>query len=394
MNKNFNRIILLNQVVGPLFYELSLSLSSVFKEGGLLLHGNITNRDFIKERDSKLLSQKLPQYNRANIFLKFISWINYSIFSCVYISKLKRDDVLLISSNPPILIIFLYLILFIKKLSFVLLIYDVYPNVLVSKKYLNSKNWISRIYKYLNQIIYSKALKIITISHGMKNIIHNDFKVEKKLIKVIEPWVDVNNIKPLRKKDNPFSIKYISNASFVVLYSGNMGISHDIESILYAAKALKDKDDILFLIIGGGVKFNLAQNFVKENNLKNVRILPFQKEEMLPFTLPLADVSIVSVDEGMEDLILPSKTFYYLAAGSAIIGITNCPSDIAGIIKKGKIGFTVSPNCPTKLKKIILNLYKNKSLLKNMKLNSRELVVREFSKEKGLFKFSNFFKNV
>ena len=154
MNKNFNRIILLNQVVGPLFYELSLSLSSVFKEGGLLLHGNITNRDFIKERDSKLLSQKLPQYNRANIFLKFISWINYSIFSCVYISKLKRDDVLLISSNPPILIIFLYLILFIKKLSFVVLIYDVYPNVLVSKKYLNSKNWISRFYKYLNQIIY------------------------------------------------------------------------------------------------------------------------------------------------------------------------------------------------------------------------------------------------
>ena len=93
MNKNFNRIILLNQVVGPLFYELSLSLSSVFKEGGVLLHGNISNRDFIKERDSKLLSQKLPKYNRTNIFLKFISWINYSIFSCVYISKLKRDDV-------------------------------------------------------------------------------------------------------------------------------------------------------------------------------------------------------------------------------------------------------------------------------------------------------------
>ena len=83
----------------------------------------------------------------------------------------------------------------------------------------------------------------------MKNIIHNDFKVEKKLIKVIEPWVDVNNIKPLRKKDNPFSIKYISNAPFVVLYSGNMGISHDIESILDAAKSLKDKDDILKQLI-------------------------------------------------------------------------------------------------------------------------------------------------
>ena len=53
----------------------------------------------------------------------------------------------------------------------------------------------------------------------------------------------------------------------------------------------------------------MAQNFVKENNLKNVRILPFQKEEMLPFTLPLADVSIVSVDEGMEDLFCQAKLF-------------------------------------------------------------------------------------
>ena len=235
---NFNRIILLNQVVGPLFYELSLSLSSQFKGGGILLFGNIVERDIKQERESKLITFKLPKYNRKNVLIKFVSWINYSINTCFYISKLRKDDVLLISSNPPIMIVFLYLILYVKKLPYVLLIYDIYPNVIINKSFFTSKSWIIRIYNYINSIIYNRASKIITLSQSMKKIIHKDFKVEKKFIQVIEPWVDINKILPLRKKENPFKKEYIGNCSFVVLYSGNMGISHDIESILDSAKSL------------------------------------------------------------------------------------------------------------------------------------------------------------
>ena len=391
---NFNRIILLNQVVGPLFYELSLSLSSQFKGGGILLFGNIVERDIKQERESKLLTFKLPKYNRKNVLIKFVSWINYSINTCFYISKLRKDDVLLISSNPPIMIVFLYLILYVKNLPYVLLIYDIYPNVIINKSFFTSKSWIIRIYNYINSIIYNRASKIITLSQSMKKIIHKDFKVEKKFIQVIEPWVDINKILPLRKKENPFKKKYIGNCSFVVLYSGNMGISHDIESILDSAKSLKDINDILFLLIGGGAKFEFAKNYINDNDLKNIRILPFQKQEKLPFSLSLADISIVSVDQGMEDLILPSKTFYYLAAGSAIIGITNSPSDLGKLIKKGEIGFIVSPNSPSQLTKYILKLYKNKKLLNRMKLNSRKLVEANFSVEKGTSKFSNIFRNI
>ena len=391
---NFNRIILLNQVVGPLFYELSLSLSSNFKEGGILLFGNIVERNHKLERETKLLSYKLPEYNRKNILFKLISWINYSINTIFFIFKLRKDDVLLISSNPPIMIIFLYFILYLKNLSYVVLIYDIYPNVITSKGFLNSNSWIIKIYNYLNSIIYKRASKIITISNGMRNIIHNDFKVEKKFIKVIEPWVDINRIKPLRKFDNPYAKEYIGNFKFVVLYSGNMGISHDIESILDSAKSLKGINDILFLLIGGGSKFNFAKNYVKDNKLRNVRIFPFQKQEKLPFSLSLADISIVSVDQGMEDLILPSKTFYYLAAGSAIIGITKASSDIERIIIKGKCGLTVSPNRPSLLTKSILKLYKDKNLLNIMKSNSRKLVEAKFSKEKGLSKVCNVFRNI
>ena len=65
-----------------------------------------------------------------------------------------------------------------------------------------------------------------------------------------------------------------------------MGISHDIESILDSAKSLKDINDILFLLIGGGSKFELAKNYVNDYKLKMFEFYHFQKQENFNFLLP------------------------------------------------------------------------------------------------------------
>tara|TARA_B100000212_G_scaffold337286_1_gene311886 strand:- start:415 stop:1620 length:1206 start_codon:yes stop_codon:yes gene_type:complete len=386
----FKRIILFNQVVGQLFYELSLALSNEHELGGLLIYGDIIERNKNLESKVKLGCNKLNSYNRNSNFSKISSWVKFTIESTKYILNSKSDDLLLISSNPPILILYLYLLTSIKNISFFVLIYDIYPNVLVEKKFIGAENIFIKLTKFVYSKVYHKALKIITISDNMAKVIKNDFQLEKNNLRVIKPWVNCSKIKPIKKSINPYFNNFIKNKnSFVVLYAGNMGISHDMESILEAANILKNKNDIEFLLIGGGIKYSYAKSFVIKNNLKNVHIFPYQPAEIFPYILSLADASLVSIEDGMENLILPSKTFYYLAAGSAIIGITNSPSDLGELIESSNVGFIVKPNNSAQIAKVIMKMKKRPLLLENMKLNSRNLSEDSYSLEKGIQNFKN-----
>tara|TARA_Y100001978_G_scaffold202147_1_gene222353 strand:+ start:1319 stop:2497 length:1179 start_codon:yes stop_codon:yes gene_type:complete len=390
----FNRIILINQYVGQLFYQLSLGLSIKYKNGGLLIAGNICDRNIEEELKSKLIYKKSIPYSRKRNSSRIISWVNYTLHITGYLLFSKKDDLILITSNPPIVHFWIYFISKFRKLSYVLLIYDIYPNVLINSGILRKNNPFIILWKILNKIIYSKALKIITLGENMRNTISNDFDIKNSKIFISNPWVDVNFIKPILKKDNQFAQKYIGINQFIILYSGNMGITHDMESILEAATILQKYQNILFLFIGGGEKFSYVKDFIDKNNLINAKILKYQPEEILPYTLSLADISIVSIRQSNENLLLPSKICYYLSAGSALIGICNSKSELAKIIEKNQIGFILKSNQPQKLAKLILTLYHDKYKLDIFKNNARQVAINQFDKKKGIKNFYNFLKDL
>ena len=77
---------------------------------------------------------------------------------------------------------------------------------------------------------------------------------------------------------------------------------------------------------------------VADKKLKNVLLLPYQKKEILPFSLGAADIGIVTLSEGAENISVPSKTYYTLAAGSAIIALASLESELALLIEKYNCG--------------------------------------------------------
>jgi len=84
--------------------------------------------------------------------------------------------------------------------------------------------------------------------------------------------------------------------------------------------------------------------------------LPFQNPNVLPFSLTCADFGVVSLKSGAESLSVPSKLYYQLAAGNAIIGITEENSELALIINKYKCGKVTSPGDAEGLIQYLLNL--------------------------------------
>ena len=80
----------------------------------------------------------------------------------------------------------------------------------------------------------------------MSRLISEEFDIDE--VGVVPPWVDINFIKPLLKSQNKYSSRFIKDKKFVVLYSGNMGITHDIESIVKAADELKEFSSIFIFV--------------------------------------------------------------------------------------------------------------------------------------------------
>ena len=213
----------------------------------------------------------------------------------------------------------------------------------------------------------------------MKETITKKYSLSNVLI--INPWVDTKIIKPLVYSKNKYAKDYVSSDKFVVLYSGNMGLTHDIDTIINAAKILKDDKKIIFLIIGEGPGYEKVRQFIYNFNIKNLKLFPFQEQKKLKYILPLASISLVSLNAGLEDFLIPSKTFFYLSAGSPLISISNLKSDLSNLIIKNNIGLVSNPGDSDDLASKIKQLQSDPNLLKVMKKNARDLVKNNYSKE-------------
>ena len=220
--------------------------------------------------------------------------------------------------------------------------------------------------------------------HNSKNIILLSELMKKKClinygselnnkIKVIPSWSDINKIKPLDKEKNKFIYEQKLHCKFVILYSGNQGRMHDFDTILFAAKYLKKNTEILFIFIGDGPLNKNIKDFKKLNNLKNIKILPYQPFESLPQTLTAADIAIVSTTKNATSLVAPSKLYGHLASATPIALISSKNSYIRNMIEENNCGKWFNNGDYKSLSNWIIKLKENNSMRKKMSVSARTL---------------------
>ena len=96
--------------------------------------------------------------------------------------------------------------------------------------------------------------------------------------------------------------------------------------------------------------------------------------------MSLADIALVSLDDGAEGLMIPSKMFYYMAAGAAIIGICKGENDVSEIIQNSSCGIIVEPKNPKRLAITIKDLAIDTKKLNEFKESARKSAVANFSR--------------
>lgn len=374
------RMIFLNQMAGLLFRELAEDISKKWSPS-LLFTGH---PDTIKsEQATSLKIVAAPKYNRTTRVLRLLSWLRYLVSALFRCWLLPSNALLFLVPFPPGLGMIAYLFKRLRGQRYVVLIYDIYPDAFVRFSGLKESGLIVRLWHRLNRLIWENAEIVFTIGEAMAENLEQKFDASKTLpgkVVFIPNWASTDWIRPVPKDKNEFAKKHGQVGKLTVMYSGNLGQTHDIETILAAAKQLREHDSINFMIIGEGAKKNIVEKIKHQDGLDNLTVLPFQPEEILPASLPTADIAVITLDKGCEGLSVPSKTHYYMAAGSALLGICDKNSEVAQMINRHNCGFVVSPGDIDGMVNGILALAKDKTKLSRYRAKSRGAAERFYSR--------------
>lgn len=330
----------------------------------------------VRVRRSSIL-RRSPQRIRG----KLLGGILFFLRAAIHLLKAaNRSDMLLLTTEPPYLPFLGYLIHLCFGIPYVCLIYDLYPDVAVHLKVVPKKHPIVRFWNWMNGLAWQNASQVIVPSQTMKDRIGSQHPQIRNKIAVIHNWANPEVIQPIYKQDNWFARKYQLVDKFVVLYSGNMGRCHDMDTILAAAYRVRH-EAIQFVFIGNGAQRSYCQQWVEGLGLKNCLFLPYQDRSVLPYSLTACDLSLVSMRPGMEGLVAPSKLYGILAAGRPVAAICEPHSYLRNILSAANCGKAFESGCSKDLAAFIRQLKKQPALGQAMGDLGRRYLKKRFTLE-------------
>lgn len=290
------------------------------------------------------------RFDKDSLLLRIVNWLTFTLLSLIrLVGGHDDEDAVLVLSNPPILPFVAWLNSKLRGTPYVYLIYDVYPDMAVELGYISENSLIVRLWDYLMRPVFRDADRVVVLGASMESCILEKFKdttrFDANSVEIISNWEDGNFIKPLPKGSNDFAQKHDTVDKFTIVYSGNIGRFHELETVIDAIALLEKRgqDDIQLLIIGEGARKEKLQQRVEQRNIRNVRFLPFQPLDRLPETLTCGNASLVGIKPGMEGLCVSSKLYSSLAAGKPILAVVDEDDEVARVVREYDCGIHIEP---------------------------------------------------
>jgi glycosyltransferase involved in cell wall biosynthesis len=374
MLSSMPRLLFLKQTSGlrHWFREMCIDLSSFEGEA-------IVFSDLRAEKTATVTFENGPKYSSKSDSARIWTWLHYFVKALIFTLRVKGNPVLFIVAQPPFLPLIGFLQKKLLKRRYVVWVDDVYPDVLFRYGRLPQSSRIIRLWGAINRRVLGEADHVFTLGPYMMQVLSKYIPTNVPTT-VVPTWVDTDFIRPISKANNPFAQVHGQQDKFTVMYSGNLGETHDIAAILTAARELRDRADIHFMIIGSGPQWHSIASSVEGAKDPNISVLPLQPSEILPYSLATADVALVSMGKGVEGISMPSKTYYCMAAGSVILAIAAEQSDLADVIETCHCGTRVSPGDSGSLATTIRYYADHSEITARIKANARAAAETKFSR--------------
>jgi len=310
-------------------------------------------------------------------------------FSIAALFCVKKYDTVFAVTNPAFMLIFLAALRKIRPFRFVLLVYDIFPEVLIPGGLSKKESIKYRLALSVFNWAYDSADSIIVIGRDMQEVVEKKTKDPSKIV-FIPNWSDTGHITSVEKKDNPILKRLGIEKDFIFSIAGNMGRTQGLDNLLNALSLWDQNNHSAFLFMGGGAKEVFLRNEKEKRGLSKVYVTGWIPDEEQNAMLSACDVAVISLAEGMYGLSVPSKSYFNMAAGKPLLLIADEHSEIARVIAENKIGWVVPPNNPKALANTLNDIQKlSQEELQRLGENARKTAESLYSEEKVLPQYVN-----
>lgn len=329
-----------------------------------------------------------------NTMLRLVRYFLCSVSQFFKALFTRKFDIVLLGSTPPFQGAIGAALKIIRNKRFVYGLQDIFPDSLVSTGITKKGSLIWKIGRVIENFTYKYADKIIVISEDFKKNIMSKGVPEDKIV-VVYNWVDQNAVVDIPRDKNKLFDKYqLDRSKFYIEYSGNIGLTQNMDMLLEVMKELKTTHpDIGLVLVGEGAYKVQVEEIVKRDNLTNVTMIPFQPYEDISYVFSLGDAGLVISKPGVGANSVPSKTWSIMSASRPVLANFD-ENELKDILAGNECGIFTKAGDKEAFKKSIIKLYENRELCKKYGTNGRQFVMDNLTREVGTQKYVDVIKEV
>ena len=246
---------------------------------------------------------------------------------------------------------------------------DVFPDVAITVGALNSRQLIG-LARRLERTAYRAADAVTVLSADLQENITTKVAGLSRppMVETIPNFVDTDNLRPLDRLTEYRRENRLGDR-MVVMYAGNLGHSQSLDLVVEAARRHRNRDDLVYVINGGGVR--AEEITAVAGGLQNLIVIGYQPAERLAEVLATGDIHVVPLRTGLASASVPSKAYSAMAAGRPIIASVDQGTEVARMVADADAGLAVPPDDPDAFTAAVEYLAGDVELRTRMGVNAR-----------------------
>lgn len=322
--------------------------------------------DILRANGTRLHPRRFPA--------RAANYLTYFASAALAGRQVPRPDVVVSLTDPPIVGLTALWTARRTGARFVFLCEDIFPEVATLLEDFHNDT-VNRTLDRINRYLLREADAVVALGDRMRARLVDEKGADPTRVHVIHNWADCEAIVP-GPRDNAFSRAHGLTDRFVVMHSGNVGLSQNLDVLIEAADRLRAKERLAILIVGEGARREALERETVRRGLTNVRFLGYQPKSCLHESFAAADTFLVSLKAGIEGYIVPSKLYGILAAGRPYVAATDPSCEAAEIVRQHHCGLLARPGDPGDLADKIAALHDDPTAARTMGVNARAAALR------------------
>jgi glycosyltransferase involved in cell wall biosynthesis len=339
----------------------------------------------------EILRARGTRFAKSRFIGRATNYVTYFLSACWTGLGVRGADVVVALTDPPIIGLAGWLAARRRGVPLVMAFQDLFPEVTVLLDDFHS-DAVDAMLQAVNRFLCRRATRIVALGETMRTRLIENKGAPADRTSIIPSGADTHAITP-GAKDNAFARAHGLERSFVVMHSGNLGLSQNLETLVEAAALLSDVPDLVVVFQGDGVRRPALEARARTLNLANVRFLPFAPKESLAESFAAADIFVVSLQAGLAGYIVPSKLYGILASGRPYVAAVEDACEVAAITRAHACGLVTAPGHARALADRILEFYRDRDLTARAGVNARAASLA-FDRSLQVAKYMQLFRDV